>query len=157
MTTATPEERLARARASLRGLSVGDAFGERFFTNPRTVEQLIESRAVPAPPWSYTDDTVMAISIVDVLADLGSIDGDRLADYFAARYRLDPAPRGTSVPSKRLCGLPSPVSAIGTRPAPSSAASSLFTPARKFQRTGCALASRWTRCHAASWEGALQR
>jgi len=86
----TSLERLNNARRSLTGLSVGDAFGERFFTNPRIVERLIETRAIPVPPWSFTDDTVMAISIVDVLEDRGAIDGDLLADFFAARYRLDP-------------------------------------------------------------------
>jgi ADP-ribosylglycohydrolase len=91
MTTPSHEERLLRARTSLRGLSVGDAFGERFFMNPHTVEYLIENRAIPAPPWSFTDDTVMAISIVDVLDDKGLIDRDLLAGLFGARYRLDPA------------------------------------------------------------------
>jgi ADP-ribosylglycohydrolase len=85
------QERLSRARTSLRGLSVGDAFGERFFTNPRTVEELIRQRALPAPPWSFTDDTVMAISVVDVLAERGSVDRDFLAELFGARYQLDPA------------------------------------------------------------------
>lgn len=88
---ATTQERLRYAQASLAGLSVGDAFGDRFFTNPAAVERLIETRAVPVPPWRYTDDTVMALSIVDVLTDRGAIDEDWLADFFAARYRLDPA------------------------------------------------------------------
>lgn len=83
--------RRARARQSLEGLSVGDAFGERFFGSPHIVERLIESRAIAAGPWGYTDDTVMALSVVDVLEDCAQIDQDRLADLFAARYRLDPA------------------------------------------------------------------
>lgn len=85
------QQRLARARQSLEGLSVGDAFGERFFTSPHIVERLIELRALASGPWQYTDDTVMALSVVDVLEDCGEIDRDRLADFFAARYRLDPA------------------------------------------------------------------
>jgi ADP-ribosylglycohydrolase len=88
---ATVQERLRKATASLTGLSVGDAFGDRFFANPSGVERLIEERAVPSPPWRFTDDTVMALSIVDVLTDHGAIDEDVLADFFAARYRLDPA------------------------------------------------------------------
>jgi hypothetical protein len=51
--------RMARAWLSLDGLSVGDAFGQRFFYAP-SVESLIAARAVPAPPWLYTDDTEMA-------------------------------------------------------------------------------------------------
>lgn len=83
--------RMERAHRSLAGLSVGDAFGERFFTSPHTVERLIELRALPAGPWQVTDDTVMAVSVVDVLSDRCRIDRDLLARFFGARYRLDPA------------------------------------------------------------------
>lgn len=86
----TDSARLARACRSLEGLSVGDAFGDRFFTSPHTVEHLIEIRALPAGPWPFTDDTAMALSVVDVLAEKGSIDRDLLARLFAARYRFDP-------------------------------------------------------------------
>lgn len=79
----------ARARISLEGLSVGDAFGERFFANPWTVEDRIDRRSLPRAPWMFTDDTVMAVSIVDVLEEQGRIDPDRLAELFAARYMLD--------------------------------------------------------------------
>ncbi len=33
----------------------------------------------------------MALSVVDVLSEKGHVDRDRLADFFGARYRLDPA------------------------------------------------------------------
>lgn len=84
--------RLARARRSLEGLSVGDAFGEQFFVDVRLAAERITARSVPdrAGSWWWTDDTAMAISIVDVLAKLGSLDVDTLADAFAARYRLEP-------------------------------------------------------------------
>lgn len=82
--------RLQRARASLEGLSVGDAFGERFFVHPRAVEQSVEQRALPAAPWTYTDDTVMALSVMDVLSEKRMVDQELLATLFAARYRLDP-------------------------------------------------------------------
>ena len=84
-------DRLAAARRSLHGLSVGDAFGERFFGQPERVLAMIESRTLPTPPWKYTDDTVMAISIVDVLAESRRVDPDRLADLFVRRYRRDPS------------------------------------------------------------------
>src|SRR5688572_1770148 len=77
--------RLARARLSLEGLSVGDAFGERFFS-PHAFER---PRELPPPPWRYTDDTVMAVSIVATLACHGRIDQDELAKAFAARYAAD--------------------------------------------------------------------
>ena len=89
--TPDPKGRLRRAHRSLEGLSVGDAFGDRFFTTPHTVEHWIEQRALPAGRWPITDDTVMAISIVDVLAGQGAMECDLLAALFGARYRLDPA------------------------------------------------------------------
>jgi ADP-ribosylglycohydrolase len=84
-------ERLARARLSLEGLSLGDAFGERFFVHPGMVDGLIEQRALPsAAVWSWTDDTAMAVSIVAELEAHGEIDRDSLAARFAASYRRDP-------------------------------------------------------------------
>ena len=78
--------RLTRAGCALEGLSVGDAFGERFFVHPDVVARLIAHRALPAPPWPYTDDTEMALSIVAVLRRHDEIDQDALAQSFAARY-----------------------------------------------------------------------
>ncbi len=85
------QQRLERARASLEGLSVGDAFGERFFVSPSIAEDLIEQRALPAPPWPYTDDTAMAISIVEALQHSGAIDQDWLATAFTEAYVRDPS------------------------------------------------------------------
>jgi ADP-ribosylglycohydrolase len=79
--------RLARALDALEGLSVGDAFGERFFVNPSVVEGLIEARALPPPPWAYTDDTEMALGILEVVEAHGRIEQDLLAEVFARRYR----------------------------------------------------------------------
>jgi ADP-ribosylglycohydrolase len=84
------EERLRRARLSLEGLSLGDAFGERFFLPPGLVESLVEGRVLPDPPWRYTDDTVMALSILETLESHGAIDQDALARRFADKYRADP-------------------------------------------------------------------
>jgi ADP-ribosylglycohydrolase len=71
--------------ASLDGLSVGDAFGECFFGPSEVVAAKIRDRIVPPSPWRYTDDTEMAISVVEVLSDKGVIDQDLLADRFAKR------------------------------------------------------------------------
>jgi ADP-ribosylglycohydrolase len=84
------EARLRRARRSLDGLSVGDAFGERYFVAPHHAPHLIAERALAPPPWKYTDDTVMALAIVEVLEQHGCIDQDRLAAAFADKYRRDP-------------------------------------------------------------------
>ena len=83
-------ERCNRARLSLEGLAVGDAFGERFFIARDVAERCIRERALPAPPWTYTDDTVMALSIVEQLEAQGQIDPDHLARAFAAKYAADP-------------------------------------------------------------------
>jgi ADP-ribosylglycohydrolase len=71
-----------RARQSLEGLSVGDAFGENFFG---LEERWIETRALPRKPWRYTDDTEMALSIFEMLRTRRSIDQDELAQAFAKR------------------------------------------------------------------------
>ncbi|MEO7000702.1 MAG: hypothetical protein ABI068_02800 [Ktedonobacterales bacterium] len=46
MTLATPDP-LERARHSLEGLSVGDAFGERFFVHPDTILNMGTQRIPP--------------------------------------------------------------------------------------------------------------
>jgi ADP-ribosylglycohydrolase len=82
--------RIEAARRSLDGLSVGDAFGQLFF-NPDVVRTLqSEKRELPSEPWKFTDDTVMAISIVDVLSERQQLDQELLAGLFAARYAYDP-------------------------------------------------------------------
>jgi hypothetical protein len=63
------QERLVRAYQSLQGLCCGDAFGERFFLPDNLAHSLIDQKALPAPPWPFTDDTMMAISIVAVLEE----------------------------------------------------------------------------------------
>jgi ADP-ribosylglycohydrolase len=84
------EVRLRRARLSLDGLSVGDAFGECFFANPATVERRIAARATAPAPWRYTDDTVMALAIVEILEEHGTLHQEALAARFARKYGLDP-------------------------------------------------------------------
>src|SRR6516225_1157745 len=79
-------DRNSRMKLCIDGLSVGDSFGERFFVHPDVADALIESRAVPAPEWQFTDDTLMAISIAEILSTHGEINQDALAASFAARY-----------------------------------------------------------------------
>jgi ADP-ribosylglycohydrolase len=79
-------KRIRRAAQSLEGLSCGDAFGERFFLPNAVAESMIQERAVPAPPWFFTDDTVMALSILETLAEHQEINPDSLAISFAGRY-----------------------------------------------------------------------
>ncbi|MGC4771305.1 ADP-ribosylglycohydrolase family protein [Micromonospora sp. DT44] len=92
------DARLALARDSLAGLSTGDALGERYappapavvpgddvlgaWTGPSGVTDP-GAGILPPAPWSWTDDTEMACSVVAELAAAGTIDRDRLA--FAER------------------------------------------------------------------------
>lgn len=82
--------RLWRALISLEGLSIGDAFGELFFSfSPSRYHSYFTDRRLPeAPPgtWRYTDDTQMALTVVETLRRSGSIDQDWLAGSFAAHY-----------------------------------------------------------------------
>lgn len=81
------QQRLARAITSLEGLSVGDAFGERYFTSG--ANELIAARMLAYPPWHYTDDTQMALSVVSVLRQHGCIQQDALATNFSVHYEED--------------------------------------------------------------------
>lgn len=78
---------LGRARRSLEGLSLGDAFGELFFH--RALPETFPSDPPPGP-WRWTDDTHEALSIVEVLAKHGRIDQDALARALARRFAQDP-------------------------------------------------------------------
>lgn len=84
---------LDRARLSLEGLSVADAFGEQLLhVSPIARQLALEHRAAPAGrPWMWTDDTAMAISIVETLAARGEIDVGELARRFGERYHREPA------------------------------------------------------------------
>jgi ADP-ribosylglycohydrolase len=91
------EERQARARASLEGLALGDAFGEQFF-NPANHHHL-EARTLPPGPWRWTDDTEMACSVYAELVEHGEIRPDSLITRFAQHH--DPA-RGYSAATSAL-------------------------------------------------------
>jgi ADP-ribosylglycohydrolase len=90
MSRMNDRERLARMDAALDGLSVGDAFGQRFFGTVEFVEPAIAARQIPDAPWWWTDDTAMALSIVDALRARGAIDRDDLARRFGRRYAREP-------------------------------------------------------------------
>ena len=82
----------ALTRLSLLGLSVGDAFGEACFArDPAEVAARIEAGEVPPGSLRWTDDTAMAVSVVENLEARGRIDPDDLARRFALRYAGDPA------------------------------------------------------------------
>lgn len=73
---------------SLKGLSLGDGFGEMFFESP---QRWISERKLPPAPWRWTDDTHMALSIVEILKEHGHIDQEALITAFARRFRQNPS------------------------------------------------------------------
>ncbi|MFE7898720.1 ADP-ribosylglycohydrolase family protein [Streptomyces sp. NPDC057424] len=83
----SPDVRLDRALASLRGLSVGDALGSQYFVPVNY--PMLKRREVPSAPWQWTDDTEMAGSVVAVLAAHHRIDQDALARSFAEHHDFD--------------------------------------------------------------------
>ncbi|MEV4044745.1 ADP-ribosylglycohydrolase [Streptomyces ambofaciens] len=83
----SPDGRLDRALASLRGLSVGDALGSQFFVPANY--PLLGRRELPPGTWQWTDDTEMACSVVSVLAAHHRIDQDALALSFARHHDFD--------------------------------------------------------------------
>jgi ADP-ribosylglycohydrolase len=89
---------ITRAMRSLDGLSVGDAFGELFFfISP----EYAAWDDLPGEKWRWTDDTHMALSIVEVLKNFGRIDQDALAEAFGRRYLEEPT-RGYAGGARRL-------------------------------------------------------
>jgi ADP-ribosylglycohydrolase len=83
-------ERMTRAVHCLQGLSCGDAFGERFFLHPEVARSLIAQRALPSAPWRYTDDTMMAVAVTEILEELGEIHQESFAENLGRRYVADP-------------------------------------------------------------------
>ena len=91
---------IANANRSLDGLSVGDAFGELFF---RYSPYKATFDDLPTSLWKWTDDTHMALSIVEVLKAHQRIDQDALAQAFARRYIQEPR-RGYAGGAHHLLG-----------------------------------------------------
>jgi len=89
---------IEKAKRSLEGLSVGDAFGQLFF---QLSPYRITPSGLPQGPWRWTDDTHMAMSIVEILATYGRIEQDALARAFAGRYAKEPF-RGYGGGARRL-------------------------------------------------------
>jgi ADP-ribosylglycohydrolase len=86
-------EALDRARLALAGLSVGDAFGEQLLhAGPAARSTALVHRTAPVGrQWMWTDDTAMAISIVEILSAWDGINVESLARVFAQRYYAEPA------------------------------------------------------------------
>jgi ADP-ribosylglycohydrolase len=86
----TREERLHYAMTSLTGVTVGDSFGECFFVEESIFSKRIVEHDIPPAPWFITDDSVMAIGIINCLKADGEIDKNKLAAEFAENFAKDP-------------------------------------------------------------------
>jgi ADP-ribosylglycohydrolase len=85
--TDSREERLHRARISLEGLSVADAFGGFFEGGrPNKLTNHIKTRRLPPKPWHFTDDSNMALSIFSILRQFEKIDQDKLGQNFGEHF-----------------------------------------------------------------------
>ena len=78
------DNRLAAMKRSLEGLALGDAVGRALRVAPTNDPSFDDA------PWVYTDDTEMAIAIVQLLTSRGRIVQDELAQRFAARFAANP-------------------------------------------------------------------
>lgn len=83
------EDRIKYAKRALDGIALGDCFGQSFFMPDETARQRIKNREILNEPWYFTDDTVMAIGIFQILEKYGEINQGALAKVFAENYALD--------------------------------------------------------------------
>ena len=83
------KDRIKYAKRALDGIALGDCLGQTFFVPDEIAHQRIKDREILNEPWSFTDDTVMAIGIYRILEKYGKIDQDELAKVFAENYALD--------------------------------------------------------------------
>ena len=81
--------KLDLAKTSLLGLSIGDAFGETFFGPIDDISLRVNRRVLLSGTWPFTDDTVMGISVYNILSRFGTIDQDQLVKEFAENYMAD--------------------------------------------------------------------
>lgn len=80
---------LERARRSLLGLAVGDAFGGTFFWKT-DVEKRVRARQLLDQTWTWSDDTAMGKSVVRCLELHQEIVPDTLARLFGEEYFREP-------------------------------------------------------------------
>lgn len=83
------DDRMQQALLSLEGLAIADAIGEMLAYRHYQAAEIID-RGLPSGPWFRTDDSEMAISIVEALRLYGYIHQDALARRFAWRYEREP-------------------------------------------------------------------
>jgi len=93
--------RIELAKKSLKGVSIGDAFGESFFGEQDEMLRYIRARKIPKTTWEFTDDTVMAIAVFEQLEKNGIIIQDELAKAFVENHDKD-INRGYGATARRI-------------------------------------------------------
>ena len=99
--TGDHETRIQLALEVLAGLSVGDALGEALSYQCYRVRELLDFSVYQDGSVRYTDDTEMAIAVLEVLKSTCSIGEDLLAWKFSSRFRRDPE-RGYGRMARRI-------------------------------------------------------
>ena len=97
----TVNQRIELADKSLKGISIGDAFGESFFGETDKILNHIRERRIPKTSWEFTDDTVMAIAVYDQLRINSEINQNQLATEFAINHNKD-VNRGYGATARRI-------------------------------------------------------
>lgn len=97
----TIDQRIELAKKSLKGISIGDAFGESFFGDTDKILNHIQERKIPKTSWEFTDDTVMAIAVYDQLRINKGVNQNQLAEQFATNHEKD-VNRGYGATARRI-------------------------------------------------------
>jgi ADP-ribosylglycohydrolase len=100
-TKMTVDQRIELALKSLKGISIGDAFGESFFGDMDKILSHIEERSLPKTSWEFTDDTVMAIAVFNQLKIHSDINQNELAAAFVLNHEKD-VNRGYGATARRI-------------------------------------------------------
>lgn len=93
--------RIQLAKKSLKGISIGDAFGESFFGERNQMLDYIAKKKIPPTSWEFTDDTVMAIAVYEQLEKFGEINQNDLAQQFSINHNKD-VNRGYGATARRI-------------------------------------------------------
>lgn len=94
-------ERLALARETLEGLSVGDAVGEALSYGHHNARKSCDFSSFREGTLPYTDDTEMAIAVYETLSVTQRVKPDTLAMAFSIRFQRDPG-RGYGKMTRRI-------------------------------------------------------
>lgn len=96
-----PQARLQLAKEALDGLSVGDALGEALSYQHYRARERQDFSALRPGSVCFTDDTAMAVGIIECLCLCNAIDEDALAWIFAKNFKADPE-RGYGKMARRI-------------------------------------------------------